>query len=103
MVGEWSSGKASQPVRLQHGKKEKRKGRPQSNTGKMKRGAGRGRRQTQWRGEMNTRGRKAAWTVRDREKRKESRPGNGGIRCWCVNMPLGCKEKNRNAGTETPE
>ena len=58
------------------GKKKKRNGLPQSNTGKMKSGAGRGRRQNQWRGNMkNTRGRRAAWTLggKEREEREPSR------------------------------
>jgi len=70
----------------------------------MKSGAGRGGRQNQWRGEMkNTRGRRAARTIGERDEGRESRPGNGGIRCWRVNMALRCEEKNRNGGTERPE
>jgi hypothetical protein len=46
---------------LQHGEKEKRKGGPQSNTGKMKRGAGRIRHQKQ--GKVGN----------EEHKRKESR------------------------------
>jgi hypothetical protein len=51
----------------------------------------------------NTGERRVVWTVGGREERKESRPGNGEIRCWCVNMPLGCEEKNRKAETERPQ
>jgi hypothetical protein len=42
---DWISGKDSELVRLEHGKKEKRKMEHQSNTGNMKRDTGRGRHQ----------------------------------------------------------
>jgi len=70
----------------------------------MKSGAGRGRRQNQWRGKMKyKRGKKAARTVggNGREERTPSR--QWGVRCWCDNMALECEEKNRNGGTERPE
>jgi hypothetical protein len=45
--GDWFSGKDSELIKLEHGEKEKKKLKHQSNTGKMKRGTGRGRYQKQ--------------------------------------------------------